>query len=279
MSSETTIAVGTASDKDKLAQAPESRESDSQPDFATEDVVRILSSSDVLDTLSSIPANIVTTTILDPWYNKGVGGYREDYHDWLEGVIAAAAKISKHIFVWGFPEIVAHQVTRVPTGFKLMAWLTWHYKNCPSVIRGWRPAQNTCLHITAEGAKVYPENFLNPAQLERFESGKMRFIPGPPTVLEAPLNIGFVGKDEQTGHPAQKPVSVIEPLISMTTGKGDVVLDPMCGSGTTGEACMNLGRNGILCDESEEWLDVSRKRIKRGHSRCENSLTISLLDS
>ncbi len=272
MSSETTIAVDVADDKAELLEVSESLDS------GTKDLVTVLPFGDVLDTLSSIPENTVTATILDPWYNKGVGGYREDYHDWLEGVIASAAKISKHIFVWGFPEIVAHQMTRIPAGFKLMAWLTWYYKNCPSVIRGWRSAQNTCLHIAAEEAKTYPENFLNPAQLERFKSGKMRFVPGPPAVLEAPLNIGFVGKDEQTGHPAQKPVSVIEPLILMATRCGDVVLDPMCGSGTTGEACINLKRKGILCDESEEWLEMSKKRIQRGPSRRENGQTLSLLD-
>ena len=91
----------------------------------------------------------------------------------------------------------------------------------------------------------------------------MRFIPGPPSVLEAPLNIGFVGQSEQTGHPAQKPVSVIEPLIRMSTREQDTVLDPMCGAGTTGEACLRLNRNAILCDQSQEWLSVTRKRLEK----------------
>lgn len=224
--------------------------------------VRTIPPADVLDTLSSAPDG-VTTTILDPWYNKGVGGYREDYNEWLATVITAAAKVSEHVFVWGFPEIVAHQLGQLPTGFKLTAWLTWYYKNCPSVIRGWRSAQNACLHLSAEGAKTYPEHFLNRSQLERWQSGKMRFVPGPPTVLEVPLNIGFVGKDEQTGHPAQKPLSVIKPLILMTTKDNDLVLDPMCGSGTTGEACLQLERRAILCDESEQWISTTQERIKR----------------
>ena len=223
--------------------------------------VTILPPADVLDTLADAPPG-VNATILDPWYNKGVGGYREDYNEWLEAVIAAAARVSQHIFVWGFPEIVAHQVGRIPPGFKLTAWLTWYYKNCPSVIRGWRSAQNACLHLSAEGSKTYPEHFLSDGQLERYKSGKMRFVPGPPTVLEVPLNVGFVGKDEQTGHPAQKPLSVIKPLILMTTKPDDLVLDPMCGSGTTGEACLQLGRRAILCDESMQWVDVTRERIE-----------------
>ena len=223
--------------------------------------ITTLPPADVLDTIAAAPGGI-TTTILDPWYNKGVGGCRDDYHDWLAGVVAAAAQVSQHIFVWGFPEIVAHQVGRIPAGFRLTAWLTWYYKNCPSVIRGWRSAQNACLHLSAEGAKTYPEHFLNDTQRQRWTSGKMRFMPGPPSVLEVPLNVGFVGRDEQTGHPAQKPLSVIKPLILMTTKNDDLVLDPMCGSGTTGEACLQLGRRALLCDAVPEWVEVTRKRVK-----------------
>lgn len=223
--------------------------------------IEVLRSADVLDTLHSAPD--VKTVILDPWYNKGIGGERKDYTEWLAGVIQSACRIAEHVFVWGFPEILAYQIATIPKGFKLIAWLTWYYKNCPSVIRGWRSAQNACLHLAADDASIYPEHFLNPIQLERWKTGKMRFVPGPPSVLEAPLNVGFVGKGEQTGHPAQKPVSVIEPLLLMSTKEQDTVLDPMCGSGTTGEVCLRLNRHAVLCDESEEWLSVTRKRIAK----------------
>ena len=221
--------------------------------------VEVLKPADVLNTLEGAPP--VQTVILDPWYNKGIGGYREDYHEWLSEVIASACRVASHIFVWGFPEILAHQIPRLPSTHELVTWLTWYYKNCPSVIRGWRSAQNSCLHLASGDAQVYPEHFLSDEQLERLKAGKMRFIPGPPSVLESPLNIGFVGKKEQTGHPAQKPLSVIEPLILMSTQKGDMVLDPMCGSGTTGEACLRLDRRAMLCDESQEWLNVTSKRL------------------
>lgn len=236
--------------------------SSSRPRSGVQTRVRVLESADVMDTLSKTTSR-VKAVVLDPWYNKGVGGHRDDYNEWLRDVIASAARRAEHIFVWGFPEILAYQVTTIPDNFKLLSWLTWYYKNCPTVIRGWRSAQNACLHLIAEGAETHPEHFLNPAQLTRWRSGKMRFLPGPPSVIEAPLNIGFVGKEEQTGHPAQKPLAVIEPLILMATKEEDVVLDPMCGSGTTGEACLRLNRRAILCDESEEWLAVTRDRVQK----------------
>ena len=223
--------------------------------------VDILPAADVLDTLvATVP---VSAVVLDPWYNKGIGGCRADYDEWLADVVRAACRVSDHVFVWGFPEILAHQLASIPPGFSLLAWLTWYYKNCPSVIRGWRSAQNTCLHIAADHATVYPEHFLNDEQRDRWRNGKMRFVPGPPSVLESPLNIGFVGRSEQTGHPAQKPLAVIEPLLLMATKEDDTVLDPMCGSGTTGEACLRLNRNAILCDSSPDYLAVTRSRIAK----------------
>jgi len=223
--------------------------------------ILVLPAQDVFDTIRGVKEP-VTTTILDPWYNKGVGGVREDYEGWLTAVVDEAARISTHIFVWGFPEIVHFVLDRLPHGFELVAWLTWYYKNCPSVIRGWRSAQLACLHIAERGARLFPEHFLNGAQLEKQRQGKLRYMPGPPSVIEVPLNIGFVGRSEQTGHPAQKPFKVIEPVILMTTEPGDLVLDPMCGSGTTGVVCQALGRRAILCDSSEEYIRITKARLQ-----------------
>lgn len=226
----------------------------------TEGIV-ILPPQDVMATLQSIKEP-VTTTILDPWYNKGAGGVRSDYNEWLVSVLSATAQISDHIFLWGFPEIVHKVLNELPDGFKLVAWLTWYYKNCPSVIRGWRSAQLTCLHIAKPSARLYPEHFLNEAQLEKRRQGKLRYMPGPPSVMEAALQVGFVGRAENVGHPAQKPIKVFEPLVLMATKEGDIVLDPMCGAGTTGVVCKNLGRRAILCDTEEEYICMTEKRLK-----------------
>jgi len=201
------------------------------------------------------------STVLDPWYNKGVGGVRDGYEAWLSQVVHTAAGISQHVFVWGFPEIIHCVLDDLPKGFELVAWLTWYYKNCPSVIRGWRSAQNACLHLARKGAPIYPEHFLTPSQERLRDAGKLRYMPGPPSVIEVPLNVGFVGAREQTGHPSQKPLKVFEPLILMTTVEGDWVLDPTCGSGTTGVVCQGLGRNAILCDLSEEYTQLTERRL------------------
>lgn len=220
----------------------------------------LLPPQDVFETIKGLQKP-VTTTILDPWYNKGFGGLREDYINWLNSVIAATASISDHMFVWGFPEIVYQVLNDLPNDLRLIAWLTWYYKNCPSVIRGWRSAQLACLHLGKPNAKLYSEHFLNEAQLQKQRQGKLRYMPGPLSVMEASLLIGFVGRSEQCGHRGQKPIKVIEPLVLMTTQEGDTVLDPMCGSGTTGVVCKKLNRNAVLCDSTEEYIAMSEKRL------------------
>lgn len=222
--------------------------------------VTLYEPQDVADTLKAVEQP-VTVVMLDPWYNKGIGGVRADYDDWLAGLVALSARIAEHVYLWGFPEIIWKQLDRLPPDLTLVAWLTWYYKNCPSVIRGWRSAQYTCLHLAKPSARLYPEHFLNEAQRRKQQEGKLRYMPGPPSVIDVPLNIGFVGKDEQTGHPAQKPEKVFEPLILMATQPGDLVLDPMCGSGTAGAVCAKLGRHAILCDLSEEYVRMTERRL------------------
>lgn len=234
--------------------------SDGESSTTLRNQVTLYSPQDVEDTLTSLTAP-VTVVMLDPWYNKGIGGERPDYDEWLAHLVELSAKLADHVYVWGFPEIVWRLLNRLPGELSLLAWLTWYYKNCPSVIRGWRSAQYTCLHLAKASARLYPEHFLNQAQLKKQEEGKLRYMPGPPSVIDVPLNIGFVGKNEQTGHPAQKPEKVFEPLILMATQPGDVVLDPMCGAGTTGAVCAKLGRQAILCDSSEEYTKMTEQRL------------------
>ena len=63
-------------------------------------------------------------------------------------------------------------------------------------------------------------------------------------------------------HPTQKPVPLIEYLILTYTAMGGVVLDNCMGSGSTGVACINTGRNFIGYELEEEYFDIAKERIK-----------------
>ena len=201
--------------------------------------------------------------MLDPWYNKGVGGVTgaAEYDGFIERLLVRACTISQHVYLWGFPEIIGPYVRSVPKSHALVAWLTWYYKNNPSVIRGWRSAQMACLHIATPDAPMYPQHFINTVQKEKLAAGKLRYMPGPPSVIESSLIIGFVGKNEKTGHPAQKPLAVYDKLIRMVTVEGDMIFDPMCGSGTTGAIAKIRRRRAILNDHDPKYVEITRDRL------------------
>jgi len=62
-------------------------------------------------------------------------------------------------------------------------------------------------------------------------------------------------------HPTQKPLELMKRLIALCTQSGDLVLDPFCGSGTTGVACAQLGRSFVGVDLDQSYLDLAAKRI------------------
>ena len=63
-------------------------------------------------------------------------------------------------------------------------------------------------------------------------------------------------------HPTQKPLKLMERIIRISTNPGDTVLDPFCGSSSTGVAANKLNRKYIGIDISEEFLEISKSRIE-----------------
>jgi DNA modification methylase len=62
-------------------------------------------------------------------------------------------------------------------------------------------------------------------------------------------------------HPTQKPVALMEYLVRTYTNEGETVLDFTCGSGTTGVACVNTGRNFIGIEREASYVAIARQRI------------------
>jgi DNA modification methylase len=62
-------------------------------------------------------------------------------------------------------------------------------------------------------------------------------------------------------HPTQKPVALMEYLIKTYTNEGETVLDFTMGSGSTGVACVNTGRNFIGIEQDENYFNIATERI------------------
>lgn len=66
---------------------------------------------------------------------------------------------------------------------------------------------------------------------------------------------------EKTGYPTQKPLGILRRIIAAASNPDDQVLDFFAGSGTTGAACVELGRQFTLVDNNPQAMEVMEKRF------------------
>lgn len=86
----------------------------------------------------------------------------------------------------------------------------------------------------------------------------------PITIIDIPL-------DRDRLHPTQKPVALMEYLIRTYTNEGETVLDFTMGSGTTGVACMDTGRNFIGIERDEGYFAIAEERIRNAKQEAQRA--------
>ena len=80
--------------------------------------------------------------------------------------------------------------------------------------------------------------------------------------MRFPTSVQKISSVSGGSHPTQKPVALFEYLIKTYTNEGDLVLDNVAGSGTTGVACQNTNRKYILIEKEEEYINVIKDRLE-----------------
>lgn len=76
----------------------------------------------------------------------------------------------------------------------------------------------------------------------------------------------IVPSENRNGHPTPKPLDVMLPLVQLVSRKGDIILDPFMGSGTTGVACVQTGRNFIGIEIDRGYFDIAKARIEKAQA-------------
>lgn len=64
-------------------------------------------------------------------------------------------------------------------------------------------------------------------------------------------------------HPTQKPEYLLERVVLASTEYGQIILDPFCGSGTTGVESLKYGRKFVGIDINEEYMAISKRRLEK----------------
>lgn len=137
--------------------------------------------------------------------------------------------------------------------------LTYEYKGVKSHANGWAVSREKMEQLDKEGRLRFPEK---PDQTirEKYYLDEMRGVPLtdlwddiPPINSQA---------QERLGYPTQKPLALLERIISASSNPGDVVLDPFCGCGTAVHAAQKLNRNWIGIDITHLAVSLIEKRMK-----------------
>ena len=137
----------------------------------------------------------------------------------------------------------------VARGFQLRRVMAMVKKNpLPSLSkRNWRSSFELCMYMTKpsigrnSGYKDVTFNFLSQQDC---------------------INVfHYANGKRYTKHPTEKPLSFIERLVCVSSNKGDLVLDPFMGSGTTAVAAKKHGRNFIGFDLCKEYIKMANKRL------------------
>lgn len=142
----------------------------------------------------------------------------------------------------------------------------WHRTNSTPQVTGDRPGQG------CEGIAIFHQ-----------KGGKMRWARGGDQAFwEGPID-----HDPNRMHPTKKPGWSLERLLLDFTDPGDVVFDPTMGEGTTGEACIKLGRRFIGCeiangidprtgkyDRKRDYFGAAVRRLERADARPKQAMLL-----
>ena len=78
-----------------------------------------------------------------------------------------------------------------------------------------------------------------------------------------PCSYQLTERPADTGHPCTKPLKAWTRLVGNVTLPGMTILDPFMGSGTTGVACVQTGRNFIGCEIDPGYFEIAKRRIEQ----------------
>ncbi|MGI9572355.1 MAG: DNA-methyltransferase, partial [Candidatus Actinomarinaceae bacterium] len=82
--------------------------------------------------------------------------------------------------------------------------------------------------------------------------------------MESTLSIWNINpaRAKKIGHPAPFPIELPQKFINLYSYKGDVILEPFLGSGTTSVAAKQLNRNYVGYEINKEYVDIANKRLE-----------------
>ena len=139
--------------------------------------------------------------------------------------------------------------------FKIINNITWQKTNPPPNLACRCFTHSTETILWAQKNEKKARHYFNYALMKELNGGKQM-----KDVWSGPLTSK---KEKAQGkHPTQKPLYILERIILASTEEGALILDPFCGSSTTGVAAKQLSRRYIGVDNNQEYIELSIRRLE-----------------
>ena len=174
------------------------------------------------------------------------------YRSWIEEAYRVM-KDNACICIWGDRRNIFYVQPILEEYFpKFIDMVTWVKRDAPPNVtnRGMSASTEFCL-IYCKSDKNW---IFNAKEIKKYNNGKQLR-----NCWDIPRSMK---KEERLPHPTQKKIETQLILVNMLSNKGDLVLDPFMGSGTTAEACVSLDRNYIGFEKNKIYYDMSQKRLE-----------------
>ena len=160
-------------------------------------------------------------------------------------------------------------------GFKLLNTVTWYKPNAsPNLSCRYFTHSSEILIWAGPGGKGKLKHTFNYPVMKQANGGKqMRDVWALPKAGEEEISAEGDGKvwtqltprpsEKAHGkHPTQKPIALLQRIVEASAPEDGLVLDPFCGSGTTGVAAVSKGCRFVGIDMNPEYLELTRRRIE-----------------
>ncbi len=227
---------------------------------------------DALELFKELDDNSTNLIIADPPYNLGkdygnnhdLRGFRE-YLDFSGKWLAQAHRVLKEtgtIYVFMGVRFISYLYDIMDRELSMFfnSWITWHYTQGMGRKIGFSPRHDDILMFNKSGKFTFNLDAVRVPQKYYRERNNMRGA-NPGDVWQF-SHIHYCNENRQN-HPTQKPEGLIERMVLASSDKGDVVVDPFAGSGTTLRVCQQLNRNSIAFEINPDYVRMTEQRLSK----------------
>jgi DNA modification methylase len=237
---------------------------------------QIAISSESIEWMRKQSSNTFDLIIADPPYNVGKdygttvdyvekGDYIKFLRDWT---LEASRLLKPHGTIYAFMGFryisYLYEILENECNLFFNAWICWHYTQGQGRRKGFSARHDDILMFTKHD-KNFTFNLDDiriPQKYYRSVNNMRGANPG--DVWEF-SHIHYC-QDNRQNHPTQKPEGLIERMILASSNRGDSILDPFSGSGTTLRVCQQLERNCIGVEVNPEYVKMTEDRLRRNFS-------------